>query len=102
MKNLSRLFFVIVLLMSFSISNAQDKNNPWAIGIATNAVDLYPVGEDAPQGDYFDEYFNVKDHWNIMPSISMISVSRYLSDGFTFTASGLVDNGQYLFDQTGL
>lgn len=91
MKNLSRLFFAAVLLMSFSTSNAQDKNNPWALGIATNAVDFYPVGEDTPQGDYFDEYFNVTDHWNIMPSISMISVSRYLSDGFTFTATGSIN-----------
>ncbi len=91
MKNLSRLFFVAVLLISFSTSNAQDKNNPWAIGIGTNAVDFYPVGEDTPQGDYFDEYFNVTDHWNIMPSISTVSVSRYLSDGFTFTAAGSIN-----------
>ena len=62
MKNLSRLFFVAVLLMSFSTTNAQDKNNPWAINIGVNAVDLYPVGEDPPRGDYFDEYFNVADN----------------------------------------
>jgi outer membrane protein OmpA-like peptidoglycan-associated protein len=91
MKNLSRLFFVAVLLISFSTSNAQDKNNPWSITIGTNAVDAYPVGEDTPQGDYFDEYFNVTDHWNIMPSISNIGVSRYLSDGFTFNASGSIN-----------
>ncbi|WP_400075577.1 OmpA family protein [Winogradskyella sp. R77965] len=88
MKNLSRLFFVAVLLMSFSTSNAQDQNNPWAISIGSNAVDAYPVGEDAPQGDYFNEYFNFGDHWNIMPSLSSISVSKYLSDGFVFTATG--------------
>ncbi len=88
MKNLSRLFFVALLLLSFSTTNAQDKNNPWAVTIGTNAVDAYPVGENAPQGDYFDEYFNVTDHWNIMPSLATLSVSRYLSDGFTFTATG--------------
>ncbi len=88
MKNLSRLLFVAVLLMSFSTTHGQDKNNPWAITIGSNAVDPYPVGEDAPQGDYFDEFFNVKDHWNIIPSLSTLSVSRYLSDGFTFTATG--------------
>ena len=88
MKNLSRLFFVTVLLISFSTSNAQDKNNPWALSIGINAVDTYPVGEDAPQGDYFDEFFNAEDHWNMFPSLSTISVSRYLSDGFTFTATG--------------
>jgi OOP family OmpA-OmpF porin len=91
MKNLSRLFFVAVLLVSFSTSNAQDKNNPWAVSLGANAVDLYPVGEDAPQGDYFDEYFNATDHWNFIPSLSTISVSRYLSDGFTFTATGAIN-----------
>ena len=91
MKNLSRLFFVAVLLVSFSTTNAQDKNNPWAITIGSNAVDAYPVGEDAPQGDYFNEYFNFGDHWNIMPSLSSIAVSRYLSDGFTFTAIGSIN-----------
>ena len=88
MKNLSRLFFVAVLLVSFSTSNAQDKNNPWAITIGVNAVDFYPVGEDTPQGDYFDEYFNASDHWNILPSLSTITISKYLSDGFTFSATG--------------
>lgn len=91
MKNLSRLLFVAVLLISFSTTHAQDKNNPWALTIGANAVDFYPVGEDSPQGDYFDEYFNVTDHWNIYPSLSTISVSRYLSDGFTFTASGSIN-----------
>jgi outer membrane protein OmpA-like peptidoglycan-associated protein len=88
MKNLSRLLFVAVLLISFSTTHGQDKNNPWAISIGFNAVDPYPVGENAPQGDYFDEFFNVEDHWNVYPSLSTISVSRYLSDGFTFTATG--------------
>ena len=55
MKNLSRLLFVAVLLISFSTTHAQDKNNPWAFTIGSNAVDFYPVGEDTPQGDYFDE-----------------------------------------------
>ena len=91
MKNLSRLFFVAVLLLSYSTTNAQDRNNPWAVSLGVNAVDFYPVGEDLPQGDYFDEYFNVKDHWNIIPSISRIAVSRYLDDGFTFTAVGTIN-----------
>ncbi len=68
MKNLSRLLFVAVLLVSFSTAHAQDKNNPWAFSLGVNAVDPYPVGEDTPQGDYFDEFFNAKDHWNIFPS----------------------------------
>ena len=88
MKNLSRLFLAVALFMSFSAAFAQDKNNPWAITIGTNAVDPYPVGEDAPQGAFLDEYFNLTDHWNIMPAISTVSVGKYLDDGFTFTATG--------------
>ena len=88
MKNLSRLLFAMLLVLGYSNVNAQDNNNPWQITIGVNAVDFYPVGEDAPQGDIFDEYFNVGDHWNILPSVSSISVSKYLSDGFSFGVAG--------------
>ena len=88
MKNLSRLLFAMLLVLGYSNANAQDKNNPWQITIGVNAVDFYPVGEDAPQGDIFDEYFNVSDHYNILPSVSSISVSKYLSDGFSFGVAG--------------
>ncbi|MCK8480338.1 OmpA family protein [Psychroserpens algicola] len=90
MKNLSRLFFALLLVVSFNV-NAQDENNPWKIEIGANAVDLYPVGEDAPLGEYFDEFYNVTDHWNFLPSLSKVSVSRYLSDGFTISAAGTIN-----------
>ena len=90
MKNLSRLFFALLLVLSFN-ANAQDENNPWKIGIGANAVDLYPVGEDAPLGEYFDEFFNAEDHWNFLPSLSSVSVSRYLSSGFTLSAAGTIN-----------
>ena len=80
----------MLLLLSFN-AKAQDSNNPWAIGIGVNAVDFYPTGEDAPLGDYFDKFFNVGDHYNVLPSLSTISVSRYLSDGFTFSATGSIN-----------
>ncbi len=88
MKHLSKLLFAMLFLLSFSIANAQDKNNPWAFAIGTNAVDPYPVGEPTPQGAFFDEYFNFNDHWNVLPAPSFLSVSRYVGDGFTFTAAG--------------
>ncbi|WP_027127627.1 OmpA family protein [Gelidibacter mesophilus] len=90
MKNLSRLFFAMLLLLSFSNANAQDENNPWAIGVGVNAVDFYPTGEDG-QGTIFDEYFNYSDHYNVLPSLSSISVSRYLSSGFSITAAGTIN-----------
>ncbi|MEM9680699.1 MAG: OmpA family protein [Bacteroidota bacterium] len=91
MKNLSRLFFAMVLLLSFASADAQDKNNPWAVTIGINAVDPYPVGEDTPQGDYFDEFFNANDHWNVLPFLSKVAISRYINDGFTFTATGTLN-----------
>ena len=91
MKNLSRLFIATLLLLSYSNANAQDENNPWAIGVGVNAVDFYPVGETAPLGEYFDEYFNVSDHYNFLPSLSSISVSRYLSKGFVLSVAGTIN-----------
>ncbi|MFD1161419.1 OmpA family protein [Hwangdonia seohaensis] len=88
MKNLSRLLFAMLLVLGYSNANAQDENNPWQITIGANAVDFYPTGENAPLGDTFDEFFNVKDHWNILPSLSTISVSKYLGDGFSFGVAG--------------
>ena len=91
MKNLSRLLFAMLLVLGFSNTYAQDENNPWAISFGVNAVDVYPVGENAPQGDYFDEYFNAEDHWNILPSLSTVTVSKYLSNGFSLGLTGSVN-----------
>ena len=91
MKNLSRLLFAMLLVFGYSNMNAQDENNPWNITVGTNAVDFYPTGEDAPLGDYFSEYFNVGDHWNILPSLSTITVSRYIDKGFSFGVTGSIN-----------
>jgi len=81
----------MLLVLGFSNTYAQDENNPWGISFGINAVDLYPVGEDAPQGDYFDEFFNAEDHWNILPSLSSITVSKYLSNNFSLGLTGSIN-----------
>lgn len=105
MKHLSR--FLVAGMLFFGISNAvaQDENNPWAFEIGMNAVDVYPVGTDndgrvpgALRGDIFDEYFNANDHWNILPSVSRLTVSRYIGSGFVFTAAGSVNRIKKLGD----
>jgi len=83
--------FTLLLVLGLSNANAQDDNNPWQISIGINAVDFYPTGEDAPLSDYFDEFFNVTDHYNILPSLSTISVSKYLGDNFSFGATGSIN-----------
>ncbi|GAA4273345.1 OmpA family protein [Aquimarina gracilis] len=92
MKHLSRFLVASLLVLGVSTANAQDENNPWAVSIGVNAVDIFPTGGDLlTQGEIFDEYFNATDHWNILPSVSKISVGRYIGDGFTFTVSGSVN-----------
>ena len=89
MKNLSRLLFAMLLILGYSNANAQDENNPWQITIGANAVDAFPSGDGAPFGDtIFEDFFNVSDHWNILPSLSTISVSKYMGDGFSFGVAG--------------
>ncbi|MFT4699192.1 MAG: OOP family OmpA-OmpF porin [Flavobacteriaceae bacterium] len=99
MKHLNILLVAVLLLVGTGVSNAQDKNNPWAIELGVNAVDTYPVGVSddgrlpkSSKGDLFHEYFNVNDHWNIIPSVSKVSVSRYMGDGFIFSATGTINS----------
>ncbi|WP_103865775.1 OmpA family protein [Aquimarina sp. I32.4] len=92
MKHLSRFLAASILVLGLSTANAQDENNPWAVSIGINAVDIFPTGGDlTSQGEIFDEFFNASDHWNILPSVSKLSVGRYIGDGFTFTAAGSVN-----------
>ena len=85
MKHLNRLLVAAILFMGIGVANAQDENNPWAVEVGVNAVDVYSAGlnEDqvripaAARGDIFDEYFNANDHWNILPSVSRLAISRY-------------------------
>lgn len=91
MKHLSRFLLASLFVLSFSAVQAQDENNPWAIGIGVNAVDFYPTGEDAPAGGWFDEYFNTADHWNVLPAVSRLSVGRYIGSGLVFEAAGSVN-----------
>lgn len=81
MKKISKLL-VVLILASWGLS-AQNEANPWQLSIGVNAVDVYPVGENAPQGPYFDEFFNVTDHWNILPSLSTLTVSKYLNNNIS-------------------
>lgn len=92
MKHLKVALLALLLIMGFSTINAQDQNNPWALGMGVNAVDFYPTNSGlAGHGKWFDEFVNVGDHYNILPSISKITVSRYLNDGFSFEAAGTLN-----------
>ncbi len=98
MKHLNTFLVATLLLLGVGVANAQDANNPWAIEVGVNAVDTFPVGlrdgqadSDDLNGDLFEEFYNVNDHWNIVPSVSKVSIGRYIGDGFTFAAVGTVN-----------
>ena len=101
MKNLSRLLlFAALVFFGMSSANAQDEDNPWYISIGVNAIDTYPVGDAAPglRGEFLDEFYNVEDHWNILPSVSTLYVGKYVGDGFSFGVRGSVNKIDQLGD----
>ena len=110
MKHLNIILAAALFIFSIGVANAQDANNPWAIEAGINAVDVYPVGvtengrfpstigDAMVKGDLFDEYFNATDHWNILPSVSRVSVGRYIGSGFTFVAAGSINKIDRLGD----
>ncbi|WP_136466471.1 OmpA family protein [Flagellimonas onchidii] len=91
MKHLSKLLIVALVFLGANNIQAQDENNPWQISFGVNAIDFYPTNDAdniASSTTLFDEYFNVSDHWNILPSVSYVGVSKYIGDGFSIGARG--------------
>ncbi len=99
MRHLSKLLVALLLFTGLSNIQAQDQNNPWLISFGINAVDVFPtnagtsygntyLGYNNYSGGWFDEYFNVGDHWNMLASVSVISASRYVGDGFSIGVRG--------------
>lgn len=95
MKHLSKLLVVALLFVGFNSIQAQDENNPWQVQFGANAIDVYPTGDVSSFGN---EFFNVNDHWNILPSISYIGVSKYVGDGFSIGARGSLNKISKLGD----
>ncbi len=112
MKHLNSILVAALLLIGAGVANAQDENNPWAVEVGVNAVDVFPVGIDdegrllardpgsneAVKGDFGDEYFNYNDHWNVLAAASKVSIGRYIGNGFTFAATGTVNKIDKLGD----
>ena len=94
--------FKIAVIALFTLAltsnvNAQDANNPWVVGFGANVVDFSPK----PVGN---------ESWNYLPSISRISVAKYLDNGFSLqlaaslnkiTSLDLPDDADFLYYSLG-
>jgi OmpA-OmpF porin, OOP family len=89
MKHLNKLLVAMLMLAGFS-SQAQDSNNPWAITFGVNAVDTRISAASALE-DQLSEFYNANDNWNILPSVSYLTVSRYVGSGFSFGLTGSIN-----------
>ena len=91
MKQLKLAMFAMFALLTVSNVSAQDENNPWVVGFGINTVDVMPFGTDQ-FGTFLEDYFGPQE-WadNTLPSISRISVDRYLNDGFTLQLAASVN-----------
>ena len=101
MKHLSKLLVVALVFVGFNNIQAQDENNPWQISFGINAIDVYPTNDPNnafSSSTLFNEYFNVNDHWNILPSVSYVGVSKYIGDGFSVGARGSLNRISKLGD----
>ena len=92
MKHLNKIFVAVMMVMGLS-SQAQDSNNPWAISFGANAVDTRTSagGGNNWADRHFSQPFAVKDNWNILPSVSYLSVFRSIGDNFSFGLTGSVN-----------
>lgn len=82
--------FAAALLFAGTATQAQNADQPWAVTVGVNALDggRSSVATDFP--DRFGQYFQT-DNWSILPSASVLNVSRYLGANVSFGVTGSVN-----------
>lgn len=86
MKRLKLAVIALFALVTISNVNAQDENNPFAVGFGVNAVDF--IFTSVTDGDHFNDLLGADEDWNVLPSISRISAEKYLEKGFSLQLAG--------------
>ena len=84
MKHLKIAVIALFTFVMVANVNAQDSNNPWAITLGFNSIDIRG-GKSI--SDIANDYLGTGD-WNTLPSISRIGVTKYLQDGFSLQLAG--------------
>jgi len=89
MKHLNKLFAVALMFAGLA-TQAQDSNNPWAVSFGANAVDTKFSASEKFEHQ-IAEFYNVQDHWNIIPSVSYVGVSKHVGNNFSIGLTGSVN-----------
>jgi outer membrane protein OmpA-like peptidoglycan-associated protein len=84
MKRLKIAMMALFALVTVANVSAQDSNNPWALSFGLNSVDIRG-GRSVK--NLTKDYLGTSD-WNVLPSISRISVTKYLEKGFSLELAG--------------
>ncbi|PQJ80450.1 OmpA family protein [Polaribacter porphyrae] len=94
MKRLKLAVIALFTLVTVSNVNAQDENNPWAIGFGVNVVDFYL--NNTSFTDKLEDHIGSSD-WNFLPSVSRITAEKYLDKGFSLQFSGTINKITHKF-----
>lgn len=89
MKQLKLAVMALFTFATVANVSAQDSDNPWAVGFGVNVVDFRIPSDFA---DYAKDYIGTGE-WgdNLLPSVSRITVERYLNDGFSLQLAGSIN-----------
>lgn len=94
MRRLKLAVIAMFALVTVSSVNAQDANNPWVVGFGINTVDVRTMDKDF--GIILQDMIGTEE-WesNTIPSISRISVDKYLNKGFSLQVAGSLNKIGY-------
>ena len=92
MKHLNKLLFAVMMVLAVS-SHAQNSNNPWALSFGVNAVDTRASAGGGKNwlDSHVSQAFNVSENWNILPSVSYLSIARSVGNNFSVGIQGSIN-----------
>jgi OOP family OmpA-OmpF porin len=92
MKHLNKLLLAVMMVLAMS-SHAQNSNNPWALSFGVNAVDTRASAGGGKNwlDSHVSQAFNVSENWNILPSISYLSLARSVGNNFSVGIQGSIN-----------
>lgn len=82
--------FAAALLLAGTAAQAQTADQPWAVTVGVNAIDGGRSSVAMDFADRFGQYFQT-DNWSILPSASVLNVSRYIGSNLSFGVTGSVN-----------